>query len=95
MRRWRCEIEDRLLAEDGGVEIAGVNQQLVLLGLGLGDDLAVGIDDQAAADQRMAVLDAGLGDGHDPGRVLIGAGLQRRAGDGTAASPAPRRSSAN
>src|SRR6267378_261867 len=28
------EIEDRVLAEHGGIEIAGVNQQFVLLGLG-------------------------------------------------------------
>ena len=56
------EIEDRLLAEDGGVEIAGVNHQFIFLGLGLGDDLAVRIDDQAAAEQRVAILDAGLGD---------------------------------
>ena len=71
------EVEDRLLAEAGGVEIAGVHEQLVLLGAGLGDDLAVGVDDDAAAEQRVPVLDAGLGHGHHPGRVLIGAGLQR------------------
>lgn len=40
------EIEDRVLAEPGGVEIAGMNQQFVRLGPGLDDDLAVGIDDQ-------------------------------------------------
>jgi len=54
------EIEDRILAEDGGVEIAGVNQQLVLFGFGFDNDLAIRIDDQAAADQGMAILDAGL-----------------------------------
>ena len=47
------EIEDRLLAEDGGVEIAGVNQQFVFFGFRLDDDLAIRIDDQAAADQRV------------------------------------------
>ncbi len=50
------EVEDGLLAEHGSVEIAGMHQQFILLGLGLGDNLAIGIDDEAAADQRMAVL---------------------------------------
>ena len=59
------EIEGRLPRGLGSVEIAGVNQQFVPFGLGLGDDLAAGIDDQAAADQRKAVLDAGLGDGYN------------------------------
>ena len=54
------KIEDRVLAEDGGVEIAGVNQEFVVLGLRLHDDLAIRIDDQAAADQGVAILDAGL-----------------------------------
>ena len=43
------EIEDRFLAEDGGVEIAIGHDQFVVLGLGLGDDLAVRIDDQLPA----------------------------------------------
>ena len=61
------EVEDRFLAEDGGVEIAGVNQQFVLFGAGLDDDLAIGIDDQAAADQGVSILNTCLGDAHDPG----------------------------
>ena len=69
------KVEDGLLAENRRVEIAGVNQQFVVFGLGFRDNLAVGIDDQAAADQRKSVLDAGLGDGDDPGRILIGPGL--------------------
>ena len=71
------EIEDRVLAEPGGVEIAGMNQQFVRLGSGLDDDLAVGIDDQAATEQGVAVLDAGLRNADDPGRILVGPGLQR------------------
>src|SRR6185295_9829742 len=71
------EIEDRVLAEDGGVEIAGVNEEFILFGPGLDNDLAVRIDDQAAADQGVAILDTGLGDGYDPGRVLVSAGLRR------------------
>ena len=54
------EVEDGLLAEAGSVHVACVDQQLVALGLRAGDDDAVGVDDQAAADQGMAVLDAGL-----------------------------------
>ena len=61
------EIEDRGLAENGGIEIASVDQNLVVFGLGLGDDLAIGIDDQAAAKQRVPILDAGLTD-RDPTR---------------------------
>jgi len=53
--------------------------QLVILGLGHGGDLAVGIDDDAARDQRVAILDAALRHRHDPGRILIGAGLEREA----------------
>lgn len=55
------KVEDRLLAEPGCVEIAGIREDLVVLTFGLGDDLAIRIDDDAAADQRMAILDAGLG----------------------------------
>ncbi len=69
------EVEDGLLAEHGRVEVAGMNQKLVGLGAGLRDNLAVGIDDQAASNEREAVLDAGFGDSHDPCRVLIRAGL--------------------
>ena len=72
------EVEDGLLAEGAGVHVAGVDDQLVGFGLGAGDDEAVGIDDHAAAQQRVAVLVAGLGHAHHPGRVLIGAGLHRQ-----------------
>src|SRR4030088_1627804 len=70
-----AEVEDGLLAEVGRVEIARMDQKLVALGAGLRDDLAVGIDDQAASNEWEAVLDAGFGDGHDPRRVLICARL--------------------
>src|SRR6266480_3659557 len=73
------EVEDCFLAEHGGIEVARVHQEFVLLGLSLGDDLAFGIDDEAAADQRETVLDAGLGHGYDPGVVLIRSGLHREA----------------
>src|SRR5262249_58539096 len=52
------EVEDRLLAENGGVEVTVRHDQFVILGLGLGDDLAIGIDDDAAGDQGKAVLRA-------------------------------------
>ena len=41
-------------------------------------DLAGRRDDAGAADQRLAVLEAGLGGGRDPERVLVGAGLHRQ-----------------
>src|SRR6202035_4678705 len=71
------EIEDRLLAEPGRVEVAIGDDQLVVLGRRRGDDLAVRIDDDAAADHVMAVLGAALRHRHHPGRVLVGAGLHR------------------
>ena len=85
------EVEDRLLAEHGGVEIAGVDQKLVLFGLGFGDNLAIGIDDQAAADQRKAILDAGLGDRTRPRSNSGRRRPARTGGCGTAASRAPPR----
>src|SRR5260370_17729680 len=69
------EVEDGFLPEAGRVEIARMDQKLVALGAGLRDDLAVGIDDQAASNEWEAVLDAGFGDSHDPRRVLICARL--------------------
>ena len=54
------EIENGLLAEDSGVEIARMDQELVIFGFRFRDDLAIGIDNQAAADQWKPVLDAGL-----------------------------------
>ena len=48
------EVEDGLLAESSGVEVAIGDDQFVVLGLGLGDDLAVGVDDDAAGDQGVA-----------------------------------------
>ena len=69
------KVENCLLAEHGIVEIAGVGQQLVVFSAGLGDDLAIGIDDQAAGNHVMPILAARLGDGHDPGRILVGTGL--------------------
>ena len=68
----RREVENRLLTEVGDVEVAGMNQQFILFGPGFDDDLAVRIDDQAAANQGMTILDSGLGNADDPG------GLPRR-----------------
>jgi len=67
------------LPENSRVGVAVGDNQLVILGLGHGGDLAVGIDDDAARDQRVAILDAALRHRHDPGRILIGAGLEREA----------------
>src|SRR6202048_1732603 len=72
------EVGDGLLPEVGRVETARMAQKLFALGAGLRDDLAVGIDDQAASNEWEAVLDAGFGDSHDPRRVLIRAGLHRQ-----------------
>jgi hypothetical protein len=69
------EIEDRLFPEARRIEIAGMDDDAVLLALELGDDLAVGMDDAGAAHEVMAVLGAGLRHRDDPGRVLVGAGL--------------------
>src|SRR5580700_3041233 len=49
------EIENGFLAEHRGVEIAIGDDEFVLLGLGLGDDFAVRIDDHAAGDHRVAI----------------------------------------
>lgn len=54
------KIEDGLLAEDRRIEVAGVNQQIVIFGLGFRDDLPLGIDDEAVADQRKAILPPAL-----------------------------------
>ena len=72
------EVEDRLLTEFRCVEIAGVNDDFVILGLRLRDNDTVGIDDDAAAKHRIAVFHAGFADGDHPGRVLLGAGLKRQ-----------------
>src|SRR5215212_2122560 len=56
------EVEDRLLAEARGVEVAVVHEDAVLLALELGDDLAVGVHDAGAAHAVVAVFGAGLGD---------------------------------
>src|SRR5262249_24189103 len=61
------EVEDCLLAENCGVEVAVGHDQFVILGLGLGDDLAIGIDDDAAGDHGKAVLRAALCHRDDPG----------------------------
>src|SRR5215203_3476735 len=73
------EVEDRLLAEARGVQVAVVHEDAVLLALELGDDLAVGVHDAGSAHAVVAVFGAGLGDGDDPGGVLVGAGLEREA----------------
>src|SRR6185437_1583370 len=73
------EVEHRRLAEDGRIEVAGMDNELVRLGSPLGDDLAAGRDDQGSAHQGMPVLDAGLRHRDHPGRVLIGTGLKRQA----------------
>ena len=54
------EVENCILAECGSVEVAGVNQQFVFFGAGLDDDLAIRVDDESAADQRVAILDTAL-----------------------------------
>ena len=69
------EVEDRLLAEARGVEVTSVQDELVALALRLDDDLAIGVHDERTAEQVMPILLTGLGDGHHPGGVLIGAGL--------------------
>jgi len=73
------EVEDRLFAEDCRVEVAIRDNQLIVLRSRFGDDLAVGIDDDAAGDHGMAVLGACLGNRDHPGRVLVGARLQGEA----------------
>src|SRR5205823_12061626 len=56
------EVEDRLLPEHGGVEIAIGDDELVLLGTRFDHDLPVGIDDHAACDQGVPVLGAAFRD---------------------------------
>src|ERR1700753_511089 len=70
------EVEDRLLAETGSVEIAGVHQEFVCFGSGLDDDFSARINDKAATDQGEAIFHAGFCDAHDPRRVLVRAGLR-------------------
>src|SRR6266542_245343 len=55
------------------VEIDPGNDQLVAVGGGLGEHLALGADDAGAADQLHAVLDARLGDANHEAGVGIGA----------------------
>jgi hypothetical protein len=73
------EIEDSFLAEDGRVEIAVGKDQLIILGLRLGYDFAVRIDDHAAGNHMVSVFGAALCHRNQPGRVLIGAGLNSQA----------------
>src|SRR5271169_4753861 len=79
------EVEDGLFAESGGIEIARMYQQFIIFGFGFRDDLAIGIDNETAADQRKTILDASFGDGHNPRRVLVRPGL-----DGQAVMEQPR-----
>ena len=53
------EVKDGGLAEGGVIEVASVDQELVGFGRRFGDDLPVGVDDEAAADQRVPILVAG------------------------------------
>src|SRR5437660_1403999 len=73
------EVEDRILVELRVVEIDLADNQLVVLCLRLGDDLAIRIDDTASPEQRMAVLDAALRGRDHEGGILIRAGLHREA----------------
>ena len=74
------EVEHLLLALAAGVEVAVGHHHLVAQGLGLRHDHPVRIDDHRAADQPGAVLVAGLGHAHRPGRVHVGIGLRRQVG---------------
>src|SRR5207237_8030118 len=69
------EVEDSVLVESRGVEIAIGDDQFIVFGPGLRDDFAIRIDDQAAAEQRVPVLHAALRGRDHEGRILIGAGL--------------------
>src|SRR5215813_202395 len=72
------KIEHGFLAKPRRIEIAIVDKKLIVLRLCFRDDLTIWVDDHAASYAMMAVLDAAFGHRHYPGRVLIGAGLQRK-----------------
>src|SRR5215467_4165531 len=72
------KIEHGFLAKPRRIEIAIVDKKLIVLRLCFRDDLTIWVDDHAASHAMMAVLDAAFGHRHYPGRVLIGAGLQRK-----------------
>ena len=61
------EVEDGLLAEGAGVEVAIGGDELVLQRAALGDDLAGRRDNHRAAHQVVAILVARLGDADHPG----------------------------
>ena len=79
----RGEVEDGLANIDPALQIDRCSDHLVALGLGLGHDLSRRRDDAAPTHVVNALLHAGLGRGHHPGAVLIGAGLHGRGGCGT------------
>ena len=56
----RGEVEERVLEQVALVQVAGVHDQFVALGLRLGDDPARGRDDRRAANQPVPVFDARL-----------------------------------
>src|SRR5215470_19124753 len=72
------EIEHGFLAEPGRIEIAIVHEEFVGLSCRFSHHLTVRIDDHGTCHAVMAILDAALGDRYYPGRVLIGASLQRK-----------------
>ncbi len=73
------EVEDGFLVKDTGAQITLGDNRFVVPSLGLGDDLARGGDDGAAAHQVETVFVAGLGRTHHPGTAISGCDRIRRA----------------
>ena len=69
------EVEQRVLVPLAPVEVAPSNDQLVVGGQRLGDDLSARGDDHRLRQRVDALLDAALGDTDHPGAVLVGAAL--------------------
>src|SRR3954467_2720034 len=72
------EVEDRVLVEFGVVEIDLRDDQLVIVCLRARDNLAIWIDDAAAAEQRVAVLHTALPSRDHALRILGGAAPKRK-----------------
>ena len=72
------EIEHGFLAKPGHIKIAIVHEEFVGLSCRFSRDPTIRIDDHGTCHAVMAILDAALGDRYYPGRVLIGASLQRK-----------------
>src|SRR5215475_13584503 len=62
----RRKVEHLGLALQTAIEVAVGDNKLIGQPLGLGDDLAIGVDDAGAADQARAVFAASLGNGDSP-----------------------------